>query len=139
MNRKLDLMWSLIRGDPDVVIRFARLLILGGIFLGIAAARLEIPGTVAAFFAVGLGASGGSLIHWRTERGLWMLAVFFLVIHCLIFGFFTAARVVDIIQGAFQPDVGLIIDFGSAMLILSISLRFLSRIVRYNWAFSQRH
>ena len=73
-------MWSLIRGEPDAVIRWARPLVLGGMILGFASAWLELPGVIAATFAIGLGASGGSLVGWQYDRGLWMLAGLFLSI-----------------------------------------------------------
>jgi hypothetical protein len=48
--------------------------------LGFASAWLELPGVIAATFAIGLGASGGSLVGWQYDRGLWMLAGLFLSI-----------------------------------------------------------
>lgn len=130
-------MWSLIRGEPDVVIRWAGPLILVGMLLGFASARLECPGVITAMFAIGLGACGGSLVHWRHEHGLWMLAGLFLLVHCAIYGLFIYGQVRDIFRGAPQLDVGLMIDFGIGTMLLSGTLRFLWRVTKYNRTFSR--
>src|SRR5260221_14299657 len=123
-------MLSLLRGEPDVVIRSARALILAGMLLGYACARLEIPGVISAVFAVGLGASGGCLVQWRTDRGLWMLAGLFLLINSGIWTLVTCAHIFDIIRGVPQGDVGLTVDFGMGSSLLSSTLRFNWRVAK---------
>jgi hypothetical protein len=130
-------MWSLIRGEPDVVIRWGGPLLLGGMLFGFASARLELPGVITAMFAIGLGASGGSLVRWRHERGLWMLAGLFLLGYAVTYGLFIYGQVLDIVRGAPRPNVGLMIDFSLGTTLLSITLRFLWRVAKYNWTFSR--
>lgn len=130
-------MGSLIRGEPDVVIRWAGALIFGGMLLGIASAWLELPGVITAMFAITLGASGGSLVRWRYERGLWMLAGLFFLVFAAIYGLYIYGQGRDLVRGAARPDVGLAIDFSLGTLLLSSTIRFLWRVAKYNWNLSR--
>ncbi len=131
-----DAMWALIRGEPDVVIRWAGQLILFGMLLAFLSVQLDWPGVITAVFAIGLGAAGGSLVHWRDERGLWMLAGVFLLIYTAIYALSAFGQVGDIIRGARQPEISLVIDFSVGTMLLSATLRFLWRVARENWTFS---
>jgi ferredoxin len=133
----LRTMNSLVRGEPDVVTCWAGPLILGGMLLGFASARFDLPGVITAMIAIGFGASGGSLVHWRYERGLWMLAGLFLLVYAAIYGLFIYGQVGDIVRGARRPAVGLMLDFSLGTMILSGTLRFLSRVAKHNWTFSR--
>jgi hypothetical protein len=130
-------MWSFIRGEPDAVVRWAGPLILFGMLLGFTSARLEIPGVISAVYAVFLGASGGALAQWRTDRDLWMLAGLFLLFCGAFYGVIIYSEIDDIVCGALGPEIGLLIDFSIGTTLLSISLRFLWRVARYNWTFSR--
>ena len=129
-------MTSLLRGEPDTVIRWAGPLILAGMILGVASARLEIPGIISAGFCVGLGAAGGSLVAWRTDRGLWMLAGLFLLVYCAIYGLMMYGKVTDLMRGPPGGGIGLIVDLAVATSLLSGTIRLLWRVTRYNWALS---
>ncbi|HEV8004207.1 MAG TPA: hypothetical protein VGP63_30360 [Planctomycetaceae bacterium] len=128
-------MWSLLRGEPDQVIRWAGPLILCGMTVAFLSARLRTPGLLSAFQVIALGAMGGSLVQWRTERGLWMLAGLFFVVWSAIYGLCLYGEIHDIVAGA-QVSIGLTIDAGIAMSFYSTMLRFLWRVTRENWRFS---
>ena len=131
-------MWSLMRGEPAFVVRFAAPLILLGMLMGFVCANLELPGVITSVYAIALGASGGSLVRWQTDRGLWMLAGVFLLLFISIYGLIIIGQVSDLLRGAPQPDVGLVLDFTIATVLLCANLRFLFRVARFNWALSQQ-
>jgi hypothetical protein len=128
---------SFIRGEPDAIIRWAPTLILVGMALAFVSAQFEIPGLISSFYAIGLGASGGAMAKWRTERGLWMLAGLCLVLWGAIYGMNLYGEFHDALIGA-KTDFGLVIDFCIATAILSTNLRFLWRVAQCNWCFSRQ-
>ncbi len=130
-------MWSFLRGEPDRIIRWAGALILGGMAVAFLSARLGTPGLLSAFQAIALGATAGSLVQWRTDRGLWMLAGFFLVVWSAIYGLCLYGEIRDIVAGA-QIDIGIAIDWALAMSFYGTMLRFLWRVTRENWRLSVR-
>jgi hypothetical protein len=130
-------MLSFLSGEPDAVIRWALVLFVGGMALAFISAKLETPGVLSAFQAAALGAIGASLVQWRTDRGLWMLAGFLLVFWSALYCLCLYGEVRDIVAGA-QIEVGLAIDVTIAMSLYSIMLRFLWRVTRYNWRLSRR-
>jgi hypothetical protein len=130
-------MWSFLRGEPDTVTRWFRWLIAAGFLVGFASVRFNLPGVITAFFLMYLGASGGGLIHWRNERGLWMLAVLFLAVNIAIYGLFAVGQVRDIVRGARPADIGLIADFSLGTTLLAVCIRFLCQVARYNWNLSR--
>ena len=103
-------MISLMGGDPEKVVRWAAVLLLGAMLLGFLCAKLEIPGIVTCMFLAALGAGGGMLMQYRTDRGLWMLAALFLVIYCGIYVLFFVGQLGDVLRNAAQPPVGIVVD-----------------------------
>ncbi len=104
--------------------------------LGFVSVWFGLPGVITAVFAITLGAAGGSLIRWRHDRGLWMLAGLFLLLFVGIYGLTLYGRGRDIVRGAAQPEIGLAIDFSLGTLLLSSTVRFLWRVAKYNWTLS---
>ena len=132
-SRYTQKMMSLIRGEPDAVIRWAGLLILGGLLLGAASAWLKFPGVITAAFAISLGASGGTLIRWRTEPGLWMIAGLFLILFSSIYALCLFGQGRDLLRGAGRPDLGVVIDLSLGTTLLASTNRFLWRVAKTNW------
>lgn len=130
-------MWALVRGEPETVVRWAGPMLLIGLLLGFASARLECAGVITATFAVGLGAVGGVFMHWRHDRGLCMLAVLFLLIYATCYTLMIFGQVRDIVRGARQPDLGVVTDCSLGTLLLSVTVRFLWQVAKDNWAFSR--
>jgi hypothetical protein len=89
-------MWSLLRGEPDRVIRWAGPLILCGMAVAFLSARLGTPGLLTAFQVIALGAMGGSLAQWRTDRGLWMLSGLFFGVWTASYGLCLYGEIHDI-------------------------------------------
>lgn len=123
-------MWSFIHGKPDSVVQWAPALIYVGLFLGIASGRFGIPGGITAGFMVYLGACAGSLARWRYERGLWMLAIFFLLFSAAVYGLFAYGEICDMFRGLRQPDVLVMADTCLGTMLLSVSIRFLWQVGR---------
>ena len=132
-------MRSLMRGDPEFVVRWAWLLLLVAMLLGFLCARLEIAGIFTCAFLGALGAGGGMLVQYRTDRGLWMLAALFLVIYCGLYVLFFVGQLGDVLRNAGQAPVGVVVDFSVATLLLSANIRFLFRIARFNWSISREN
>jgi hypothetical protein len=130
-------MLSFLRGEPDVIIRWGGLLLLGGMALALVSACFKIPGIISAMHFMALGAAAGTLVQWRTDRGLWMVAGLFLAIFSAIYGMFLFGQFRDMVAGV-QVGVGLAIDGGVATALLITMLRFLWRVTRYNWQLSRR-
>jgi hypothetical protein len=126
-------MLSLIGGDPSAVVRYSGLLILSGMLLAFASVQCDTAGAITGTFAIALGAAGGSLARWRTERGLWMLAVLFLTIYCAIYVLVSLGQILDWIRGVRNPEPSLIIDFSFGTILLSAIIRFLAKVARQNW------
>ena len=74
-------MSPLLRGDPAVVINYAPHLIVGGLVLIGLSLVLDGFGVITGIIAAGLGVAAAGLTAWRTERGLWMLAVVLLLMY----------------------------------------------------------
>lgn len=130
-------MWDILRGEPTAIIGCCGRLILAGMLLGVLSAHLNLPGTICSVHLIGLGAMGGTFRDWRTEHGLWMLAALFLVINCGIYSLMVFGEVRDILRGANRANWEVTIDAGIAVAILSINVRFLTRIMRFNWDMSR--
>ena len=131
-------MWALIRGEPDTVIRCASTLILGGLALGAISGRFALPCVVTSVYAVALGASGGSLSRWRVDCGLWMLAVVFLVVYCVVYGAIAIGQFGDVFRLAARPGFPIIIDVSIGTSLLVSNIRFLVRVIRGNLEMSRR-
>ena len=63
-------MKRLLRGDPEYVIRWYRLILAAALVVGLIVVQLDWPGVIACVFAAALGAAGGSFGAYRSERGL---------------------------------------------------------------------
>jgi hypothetical protein len=129
-------MGSILRGEPESVVRSSGVLIVLGFLVALTAARFDFPGVISGTFLIYLGACGGSLLHWRSERGLWMLAVLFLLISAVIYGLFAYGQLRDFFRGVRQPELGLAMDFSLGTLLLSATVRFLYKVARSNWNLS---
>lgn len=125
-------MWSLVRGDPDTITRWARQILLMGMALIAFSIWCDSPGIITGVFAVGLGASGACLVQWRTERGLWMLAGLFFVLYCFIHTCIVFGQFNDAICGAAPVGFGLGLDAAIGTTILSAQLRFLWAVFKAN-------
>ena len=131
-------MWAFLRGDPFQVVRFCIPLLVGGMIGGFIVAHVGAGyGVITAGYAVCLGASGATLKNWRTEPGLWMLAVLSLLIFGSVEMCIILSELWDAFRGAQPVNVGVTIDVSIASLLLSVLIRFLFAVARYNFAFSR--
>ncbi len=130
-------MRHLFRGEPDMVIRAAPWLILFGILVALVSTQLVFAPVIIALFAIGLGASGRTFEQWRTERGLWMLAVLFLLMNCGFYVLITVGQLNDILGAARAFDLMLFIDFTIGTTLLVAQIKFLKYVGRENWKISR--
>jgi hypothetical protein len=122
-----------VNGRPEVVCHY----VLYPFILSIAAFATQAcfdTGVITAFFAMNLFASAASLTHWRTERGLWMLALLFFLIYVFTYACCVLGTIRDAIRGIQVDDTPLFIDFTIGFLLLSITLRFLATVAKENYA-----
>lgn len=129
--------WSIIRGEPDAVIRWARPLMITGVVLVFASVRLHFPGVIVGTFAITLGACGRSFVDWRREQGLWMLAGLFFLMFLAAYGLVIFGQLRDVVRGAPQPGILLMVEVSLGTILLSTVLRFLWRVGRFNWQLSK--
>ena len=81
---------------------------------------------------IGLGAMSGSFDNWRTERGLWMLGLLFLLIFGGFYVIITYHQFADWIAGR-APLVGRMwIDWIIATSALTFKIRFLLGVTYWN-------
>ena len=129
-------MKRLLRGDPEYVIRWYRLILAAALVVGLIVVQLDWPGVITCVFTAALGAAGGSFGAYRSERGLWMLAALYLLIYGGIYGIIAFAHVHDVLRNALPTPLPIIIDATVGTLILTINLQFLFAAGRINWALS---
>jgi len=119
----------------DNLIRRAGLLFITGLALGILAHFADIGATIA-IHLIGFGALLGCVESYRSERGIWMLALLFgrlflaVVIAIEVFG------IVDAFCGAPQPSSTVVLEFAVAMQLQWLIGRALLCIVAYNRRFT---
>ncbi len=131
-------MGSILRGEPESVVRCSGELVVVGFLVALTAACFDLPGVITGTFLIYLGAMGGSFLHWRSERGLWILAGLFLLCNAAFYGLFAYGQLRDFVHGALRPKLGVTIDFTLGTLLLSASLRFLYKVAKSNWTLSER-
>ena len=105
--------------------------VLFGLALLFVAHRLNGFCAIPAFAAIWLGACGGSLQAWRTERGLWMLSGFFLAISLAVYSLLQYAAVVDMLHNR-RPPAPIAIDASLGMALLFVQTRLLLTVTIRN-------
>jgi hypothetical protein len=126
-------MWSILRGDPAAIVSWGPYLLFAGIALfGLSLLDFD-HGTVTGFLAIGLGASGGAFTKWRSERGLWMLAILFLLMNAFVYFCFCFGQVRDALRGVLPDNIALTVDVSLGALLLLVQMRFLVRVARANY------
>lgn len=111
--------------------------LLAGLALAPLAWRLDGAGVLTAFMAIWLGACGGSLGAWRTERGLWMLAGLFLAIGATVYGLIQVGSVRDLLRGRRAP-AWLTADMMVGTGLLGLQVRLLLTVASRNRALGGR-
>jgi hypothetical protein len=127
-----------IQGSPYEIVRFAGLPMLTGFLLAFVSARYHVGGVITGLFLISLGACGGTLTEWRTERGLWMLAGLFLVMNCTIYCLFAYGQMRDWVRGAPAAGLGTTIDFVLGTTLLTTNIRFLAKVTQQNLELSRQ-
>jgi hypothetical protein len=136
MRLRFHPLWRFLNGEPELVRQNVHYLLVYSA-VGFAAAILfDDTAVISAFFAFALWVSAAALTDWRTERGLWMLALVYL----LSFGFTYACIMIgqarDILRGVQVESIALLVDAALGTLLLSILMRFLVRVIQQNFAIS---
>jgi hypothetical protein len=117
------------------VTQYAAHLLLAGLTTGIVVVTyFGGIGVVTATHLVGLGCSGAILGRWRTEHGLWMLAILLLLVFGGVYFVSAAGQLADCLRGAPQLDLALAVDVAIGSLLFSTNIRFLYRVAKENLA-----
>jgi hypothetical protein len=132
-------MMSFFRGEPDAILPHSRSLLFGSFVVILLSGLTNGAGIITAVFALGLGASGAVFSSWRTERGLWMLAIIFFLMNSLTYAFMIVGQWRDAMNRAPADSIVLWIDLAAGTALLSVTLRFLVRVIKENFALSYAH
>ena len=133
--RRTHVLWAILRGDPDAIVACCGFLLAGGIALMALSSFTNVPGILVGFFAATLGAAGGALEKWRSERGLWMLAMLFFLIYAFLYVCFCIGQVADALRGG-PNDIYLMLEWSISIFFLVSTLRFLVMVAKENYVFS---
>jgi hypothetical protein len=118
--------------------RYRQSMLLGALLIALAllTGRGNVPGfgIVCGTMAVGLGAMGPVFAAWRSERGLWMLSLLFLVPSVALYAVFEYEDVKSLAAGPRRLSGILeVLDFVVAAWLLWRQSRFLYSITRCNY------
>ena len=104
-----------------------------GILAFLAAGVCRLFGLVVSIpMLIGLGAMSGSFDNWRTERGLWMLGLLFLLIFGGFYVIITYHQVAGWIAGRAPLAGRICIDWIIATSVLTLKIRFLWGVTYWN-------
>lgn len=84
------------------------------------------------FMLIMLGAGTGSLLKWEEERGLWMLALLFLVFFAGFYTLFMAATLIPSWQGRGTPSVWMMVDQVATLAVLGYGSRLMLSMAWHN-------
>ena len=97
--------------------------------LGLPFDFITITGVMGGLF----GALYGSLDGYRTQRGLWMLALFYAVVALVLYATFLYHSVADGMAGRQAVDWWLAVDASLATGVLGATVRLAGSIAWHNW------
>jgi len=97
--------------------------------LGLPFDLITITGVMGGLF----GALYGSLDSYRTQRGIWMLALFYAVLALVLYSTFLYFSVVDAMAGRQAVQWWLAIDASLATGALGATVRMAGSIAWHNW------
>lgn len=121
----------------DLLIARAPYFIFAGFAVGLLLARFLGIGSITAIVLIGFGASLACMRDYRTEKGLWMLALLFGTISILAYICFESAAIAGLhqAQNFHWTDV---LDICLATFIAGLQSRVLWKAFQYNREFSRR-
>ncbi|HEV2295255.1 MAG TPA: hypothetical protein VGR35_15490 [Tepidisphaeraceae bacterium] len=99
----------------------------------VAVVAMQQGPTVTPMMATALGAGCGSLGEWRRDRGLWMLAVVFLL---MFFPIYLAFVGMELFGSKSELSILQIIDFSIATMVVGQLCRVLVSVAVHNWRYS---
>lgn len=120
--------------DPEAILRWFPLLMLlaiASLVLSFQFGGLGILSSVHLFiFAV----SAASMQEYKTEKGLWMLALTFAVLWAGMMSLCIYGQFMDLIRGVrFNPLIA--VDAATMMFIMRMTIRFLWKCAKINYTF----
>lgn len=110
----------------DRCIRFMAVFMIAGIACWFG------PFALSGFMLFGLGVFAANFTNWKTERGLWMLALLYFFIYATLYVFFTIDQAKDLIAGKAQLLTLSTVDLAIGSSVLGYTVRFLWAVFRYN-------
>jgi hypothetical protein len=113
------------------------------LFIGIAGAILcrfapQPYGLMTSWFLMMMGALGGAFRAWRSERGLWMLAILFMLIVVPTWLMFMASHFVPSMRGTVPNPWPLDLDAAGVTLLAGQMSRILVSVAVHNARLSRR-
>ena len=95
-------------------------------------------GILSCFAALYLGATSGSVRSYRTEPGIWMLAMLFVCITAPIWTIFMLADIVPALRGTRAMPWPLVVDASVCTMLFGEANRVLFSVAWHNWRIVRR-
>jgi hypothetical protein len=128
-------MLAILQGDPEAVTRRLPILGLPAIIACFVSGYFGGALLLTCVHAFGFAVLAGSMTEYKTDKGLWMLALLFAAIWGGLLSMWTYFEFLDLWRGA-ALEVGLAIDVFFTMFLMRLMVRFLWKTAKVNYSLS---
>lgn len=128
-------MLAILRGDPEAITRRLPIMMLPAIIACFVSGYFGGALLLTCVHAFAFAVLAASMTEYKTEKGLWMLALFFAVFWAGLLAIGTYFQFLDLWRGA-PFEVGLAIDVFFTMLLMRLMVRFLWKTAKWNYSLS---
>ncbi len=128
-------MLLILRGDPEAITRRLPLMMLPAILVCFASAQFGGVGILTFAHLFGFAVLAAAMTEYRTEKGLWMLALLFAVIWSAFIVLYMYGQLTDLRRGVAVNGL-LAIDVFFTMFLMRLAVRFLWKTARVNYLIS---
>lgn len=128
-------MLPILRGDPEAITQRLPIVMLPAIVACLASARFGGFGLFTFVHLFGFGVLAASMSEYKTDKGLWMLALLFAAIWSGIIAMWMYGQFMDLRRGV-ALNAGIAIDVSCALFLMRLMVRFLWKSARLNYTIS---
>ena len=125
-------MLLILRGDPEAVTRQLPIMALPAIVACFVTAQFGGFGILTFVHLFGFAVLAASMTEYKTEKGLWMLALLFAVIWTAFILLYMYGQFLDLRRGV-VADWSIAIDAFLTMFLMRLMVRFLSKTAKLNY------
>ncbi|MEQ1831115.1 MAG: hypothetical protein ABL921_34535 [Pirellula sp.] len=128
-------MLAILQGDPEAITRRLPIMMIPAIIACFVSGNLGGVGILTGAHLFGFAVLAASMTEYKTDKGLWMLALLFATIWTGLIGLWMYGQFLDLLRGIpFQA--GIAIDAFFAMFLMRLMVRFLWKTVKLNYSLS---